>query len=220
MIASSQLYVQLPVGAYYATLKITYSTTGASAFAWSPNVSAQTGLNPLDITDPILSTKISSSSVVTLSAMRFTVTSGGVYVLFASGGTSTGWVVSTGATQEFLIVPLPSDTISLLHHSSPAVRSLAFCRLRDGQDKKDELKKEVADALRELGVERKYEPKPDKFAELIRAAHLEHINPTKAKRELTFEEKLARAHNMYKLEQDADWEISSQNDIKTSIAGL
>jgi len=189
MCTSSQIWAQLPVGYYYASLTTSYTSTGAGDYAWQPYLTAATGLNLIAAspTSPTTySTKLSSTASYYTSWIHFQVTGPGTnaipgaFELFTAFGTATGWVA---ASAQLHLVAMPVGESTYLAHKDPTIRSLAWARLRDGADRKQQAKRDVEEALKEYGIERKERKGECKYTKQIEERHSELLKAPELKRQ-------------------------------------
>jgi len=126
--STNALTASLNVGFYEAHLIVDYSTSGAADWAYhsaadgSAYGSTQTGVTWIDWGTQLA--KLSSSNVEQGAFLQFEVLTPGELVLFASGGTSTSWIIDNYAS--LFIYSIPASAITLLKHPNLQMRSLAF----------------------------------------------------------------------------------------------
>jgi hypothetical protein len=165
---ASTLDFLLPVGSYSATLAMQATAAGASAPAWSPYLTSQSGYQ---LIDGYFDGLPASSTGNLVCYVRFNVTTAGTYHIFLYNNASqSGWTITNA---QLLLVPVPTDQ-TLLSHKNTKIRSLAWAKVRDGSATEDKIEKAVSRALIQAGVT-KEEKKECKYDEAITAAHLERI---------------------------------------------
>jgi len=175
------MYAQLPPGYYMALLTVNYSATGAADWGWNASASA-TDYTVISSVNGATFTKLSGGAMSQNAWVHFKVTGAGtnaatgLFALFQSTGTSTGWTYSSG---QFHLIAMPIGENTFLLHRDPTIRSLAFCRTRDGADAKEALRKQVAEELKAYGIERKEKKGEDVHLKRIEARHRELLATTR-----------------------------------------
>jgi hypothetical protein len=170
----------LAPGYYFMHLNLNWTATGAADYYWATNAS-QTDYTILASSNPTGATKLSQSGVNlnigTWVHVKVTGpgTNSGVFNIFNATGASTGWV-SALTLSSLHIFAMPTTETTFLMHPDPKIRSLAWSRFRDGSDEKLLIKKEIADALREAGVEKKEKKLDCKYTIAIEQRHCELLD--------------------------------------------
>jgi len=218
---SGALYAALNPGFYEARFFFEVSAAGTGAYYWLATAASQTNFTKLS-SDAIVTT----ASVVTHMAgySRFQITgpastytlgSVGVFRLFGSTGTATGWTLQDA---KFWIRPIPYGMTQMLLHKNISVRGLAWTHMREQMSKQAQLASQVARALQAHGVEAK-DPGEDAEKKLHKRVLLELARTPRTSRKYREEIYDCDSDEDTKSEAGYELELAAGPQLRAPIRG-
>jgi hypothetical protein len=195
--------------------------SGASSYGWDAPL-AQTDFQLISKDTTMSSILFSTANVHSLFWIHFRIVGPGtattpyLFNLMAQTGAVTGW---TAVTSYLQIIAMPNSMITYLTHKDHGIRSLAWTRLRDGIDKKEQLKSEVREALKEYGIERKEKPGEDFVQKRIEERHQLLLQAPELKRQKALVREEKKRPLTPEDDPDQEWDEKEFLDKRYTFTG-